>query len=784
MQYLDYDTGTGALRNWLICENHFNAHYLGKCEAIFTQGNGYLGVRNSLEEAYVGETRGMFVAGTYDQADTDEVTELPNLPDVTAMDISVNGFRFHLDTGTIREYGRTMNLKNGETVRRVKWVAPDGNFIQMEFRRFVSLSDRHVMATKITVTPLSGNISLSVESGIDGRVTNNGTQHFNSGKCRLYEGNYLQMLSKTVQSGVTVAVHCANLPRLTECVDVSLVTDRRILKNRLTVKLKKGTDFCLEKISTVHTSRDLNYEHLNVDMAEQLEKDGMESLKTACEAGYDSLLRRSSTAWEKYWKASDIKVKSGNPYDQLGLRFALYHLNIMVKGDDSRVGIGAKGLSGEGYRGHTFWDTDLFIQPYFTLTHPDVAKTLLEYRYRNLEGARRKALRDGYRGAMYPWECAWYDDGEVTPRYLGVDVVTGERVPVLTGILEQHITADVAYGVWQYYIATGDEKYMKRCGYEILLETAVFWGSRAEYNRKLDRYEVNDVIGPDEYKEHVSNNAYTNYMACWNMRLGLRAADLLQNKQPQLFQQLDRKTDFSKYREKIRKICGKMYLPSANAEGIIPQTDEYLSLKPLDLEKYKQDGVLAITKKLNGDQLNRYMVSKQADLVMLMFLFPDLFDRNIEKKNFTFYEAHTLHDSSLSKSVHCIVANRLGMKKTAYRLFQEALDIDLGPNMKSSDTGIHSASMGGIWQSAIIGFGGLSFREGGLHIDPHLPENWERIRFSIVWHGNALLITVSGDRMEVTNLGSEDISASLFQFQVTIPAGATIIKERNRKNEF
>jgi hypothetical glycosyl hydrolase len=396
-----------------------------------------------------------------------------------------------------------------------------------------------------------------------------------------------------------------------------------------------------------------------------------------------------------------------------------------------------------------------------------------------LNAARRNAVRKGYRGAMYPWECAWIDDGEATPLYAGVDILTGEKAKVLTGLLEHHITADVAYGVWQYFTATGDADYMERCGYEILLETAVFWGSRAEYNTALDRYEINGVIGPDEYKEYVDNNAYTNYMARWNMRTGLQAAGFLQKTQPELFRRLDGTTGFSEFREKIGEICAKIYLPVPGPDGMVPQTDGYLSLEPIDLTGYKsQAGVLGITKDLNADQLNRYMVSKQADLVMLMFLFEDLFSREEEKKNFLFYEAHTLHDSSLSKSIHSIVANRLGMEETAFQLFREALNIDLGPYMKSSDSGIHSASMGGIWQSAVFGFGGLRIRENGLHLDPCLPQSWKRLCFPLVWHGNRLRVTASANKAELTNNGGSPVSLYLFHERVTVPAGETVVRER------
>ncbi len=781
MQYLDFDTGTDEMLNWLVCEKHFHARYLGKCESIFCQGNGYLGLRNALEESYIGETRNMFVAGTFDRGSGEnEVTELPNLPDITAMNIYINGFRFNLETGSIHKYKRTLNLKNGETVRYIEWLAPDGSAIQMEFRRFVSLANNHLVAAQISVTPLSGSISFSLESGIDGKVSNHGTQHFNDGQFRLYDGKYLQVLTKTLQSGITVAIHSAHLTNMSNGVNIFPSMSRRTLKNCFSLTLEEGKSFVLEKVSCIHTSSDLVYSGKNININEQLKEDGMNALKKAYVAGYAKLLEQSTAAWKKYWDSSDLSIESENSHDQLGLRFALYHLNIMAQKEDSRVGIGAKGLSGEGYKGHAFWDTDLFIQPYFTLTNPSMAQNLLKYRYRGLDGARQKAIQNGYCGAMYPWECARIDDGEVAPPFLGIDIITGKRVKVLTGTLEHHITADVAYGIWQYYLATGDSDYMEHCGYEIFLETSIFWGSRAEYNAKFDRYEINNVIGPDEYKEHVNNNAYTNYMAHWNMEVGLQIADSLSKKEPQLWEHLNRMTEFSTHQSKIQDVCKKLYLPIPNADSIVPQTDTYLSLKPLTLNEYKeQTEALSITKKLNAEQLNQYMVSKQADLVMLMFLFEDLFDQNVQKKNLQFYEAHTLHDSSLSKCVHSIVANRLGMSRIAYQLFEEALKVDFGPNMKSSDEGIHSASLGGIWQCAVVGFCGLHIKKDGLYINPSLPESWKQIHFSIIWHGSRLTMTASTNKVEITNSGSNPVFLHLFQYYVTVPSGKTVIKKRS-----
>ena len=426
----------------------------------------------------------------------------------------------------------------------------------------------------------------------------------------------------------------------------------------------------------------------------------------------------------------------------------------MVKTDDNRVGIGAKALSGEGYKGHSFWDTELFILPYFTYTHPEIARTLLEYRYHNLYGARLKAKENGYEGAMYPWECAWVDDGEVTPLYMGADIVTGEITKVWTGLIEHHITADIVYAIDHYYKVTNDIDYMEKYGYEIIFEAALFWASRLEYIADKDRYEIRDVIGPDEYKEHVDNNAYTNYMAAYTMRLATKKFEYLKNNNKTLFDALDSKLDLKYIKECIEKRLPKLYLPLPNEDGIIPQSDTFLGLKKLDISKYKNsDEVLGIYNDYNTKQLNEYMVSKQSDTVMLLYLFRDLFDYETRKKNFVFYEDKTLHDSSLSKSTHAILANEFDFEEMSYKLFRGAISVDLGANMKSSDEGIHSASIGGIWAVFVFGFGGTNIDDKGLNINPCLPVNWDFLEFPLVYQGTRLRVRVEkGNQVSVRRL--------------------------------
>lgn len=770
MNRMKYNAGIGEQKNWIVQESVFDERYLGKCEAIFAQGNGYLGIRNALEEGYTREVRDTFITGTFNKASDGEVTELPNIPDMTGITIIIAGHEINLSQGSLKEYARSLDLRNGEVVREFSWTSPTGINVKAVFKRIVSLAEEHVMAASVDLS-VDKETKIIIETGIDGSVTNSGAQHFEDISRRIYEGKDMQYLSKTTQSDVWVAQHA--VCSLNKEAAVLPIMGRRTLKNRYTFDAVPEENVHFEKISVFHSSRDRKYmDEDQEDIREILKKDGMETLRQAAEKGYEILKQDSEKVWKEYWKESDILIEGENDFDQLAIRFALYHLNIMVKHDDNRVGIGAKALTGEGYKGHSFWDTEMFILPYFTFTRPKTARTLLEYRYKNLYGAHLKAKENGYEGAMYPWECAWVDDGEVTPMYMGADVVTGKITKCWTGIIEHHISADIAYAVEQYYLITGDRDYMEKCGYEIILDTALFWASRVQYIPEKDRYELLDVIGPDEYKEHVDNNAYTNYMAAYIMKLALRIIDFLNGSDPELYRRLDKKLSLSHIKEKIEKCIDKLYLPVPNEEGIIPQSDQFLGLKKLDLTKYKNSKeVLTIYNDFNTKQLNQYMVSKQADTVMLLFLLDTLFDEETKKKNFIFYEDKTLHDSSLSKSTHAILANDFGLEEMSYDLYERALNIDLGPQMKSSDEGIHSASIGGIWESTVMGFGGVRMEGENLRIAPRLPKKWSKLVFPLSFQGVPLKITVDHSEVAVENHGDKDIELLIGSEKTCIKAG-------------
>lgn len=773
----------GKTGEWILREDSFDAEHLGKCEAVMSLGNGYLGLRSATEESYLGETRNLLINGTFNKFDPSAVTELPNAADMTAIEIIINKERFTLEQGSIDFYSRELNIKTAELKREIQWTSPKGDQVKLIFRRVVSLGRLHDFAIQAEITPLSGDASIDIKSGINGRVTNTGAQHFTDGDMRFYEGRYIQYVPKTTQSDITFVLNTTHRFWLDhEKVDIpaQLNMDLRKIYGAYHTNVRKGETLKIEKYCNVYTTRDFDMQERSVAEIQSL---SLNKVKEQKEIGYGKLASDTAAEWEKQvWNKVPITIE-GNEYDNFAIHFAQYHLRLMVPAHDNRMNIGAKGLSGEGYRGHCFWDTEIFLLPYYIFTQPEVARKLEEYRYLSLPGAHKKAEHNGYQGAMFPWESAWLDDGEVTPEYQGVDIVTGLLIKVWSGFIEQHITADVAFGVWQYYTITGDQDYMDKYGYELIFDTARFWVSRLENkNRQIHEtvneqgvtefsetvaedglYHICDVVGPDEYKEHKTDNAFTNYLAVWNMKKAIEYYELLKEERGELFKTLDEKLDLERWYQEWTEKVDKVFLPIPNECNVLPQDSTYLTLKDIDLSKYMaQDFVGGIFRDYNLTQINQIQVSKQADVLVLFFLLEDLFPQGVKVATWKYYSARTTHDSSLSLCTHAVLAADMKEKKEAYKLFKKSTEIDLGPVMTTSNAGIHTASFGGIWQGVVYGFGGLRMLGGKLRIDPFLPDEWTRLTYNIIWHGQNLEVSATHESVTVKNLtGTERVNLEL-----------------------
>jgi trehalose/maltose hydrolase-like predicted phosphorylase len=465
--------------------------------------------------------------------------------------------------------------------------------------------------------------------------------------------------------------------------------------------------------------------------------------------GWDAVLRAHESAWNARWVRSDIIVE-GDDDAQHALRFAAYHLNSAANPEDERVSIGARGLTGDAYLGHVFWDTEIYLLPFYTAVWPEAARALLMYRFHTLPSARAKAAHFGFKGALYAWESA--DTGmETTPER--VVAPGGTFVDILTGRMEHHISADVAYAVWQYWRSTGDDDFLVRAGAEILLETARFWASRAV--AEVDgRRHIRHVIGPDEYHEDVDDNAFTNVMARWNIARALEAVDLLHARWPDHAARLRTKLaldddELADWRDAITRIV----IGLDPATGVYEQFAGFHALEPLDLTAYA-DRVVPIDVVIGRERTQRSQVVKQADIVALIALLPEAFPGAMAEANFRHYEPRCAHGSSLSAGMHALVAARLGDAAMALRYLREtaATNLDLDPN---SAGGVRIAGLGALWQAVVLGFGGVDLMGDTLGIDPRVPPEWRSLSFRVCWRGRSVAIRATSSTVQATLVEGE-----------------------------
>jgi hypothetical glycosyl hydrolase len=710
-----------------IYDNKFDLHYVNKFATLMTLGNGYMGMRGTHEEEYPDQTRGFYAAGVYNKMTQDEASDLVNLPDIAGMRIELDGTVFSMQNGEVLSYDRHLSLLTGELRRDIMWRRRDGARFHLLFQRFVSKSDLHTFASKVTINSLDQTAEVKVVTGIDAQQTNFGRQHLIEDKVRVLNEKDMLGVYRTTESGHTIAIAASCGTSMNN--EQSFGAKNRRLLTTIQHTLPVNVPLVLEKTGAIYTSLDHGEE------GKDPEKASLKKLNQNTALGYDKLLKNSVLEWEDFWNKKRIQITSSNEFDQLALDFALYHIEIMTPSHDERFSVGAKGLTGEGYKGHVFWDAEMFIAPYHMLTEPETARKLLRYRYLKLEKAKEKAAKNGYKGALFPWESAFSGEEE-TPEFAAINIRTGDRQKVASAIAEHHIVADIAFAVCQYYQSTEDEEFMKKEGLALLKETSRFWISRT--TEKDGQLSINDVIGPDEYTEHIDNNAYTNYLAYQNVKQAILFMEKFHDIEEDL---IIEGRDFLK----------RLYLPVPNGQNIIPQDDSFLSKPEIDLSRYKKhQGSQGILLDYSRQEVNEMQILKQADVVMLMYLFPDLFPSVVVVDNLNYYEGHTIHDSSLSKAIHAIVAARMDQKELAYRFFQEACLIDLGPEAHSSDEGIHAASLGALWLSVIFGFANISMKENGLKIDPKLPDEWNEVIIPIQYLGRELEIRLTSDKTEVT----------------------------------
>lgn len=744
---------------WLILQEDFA--YDGKYESCFTLANGYMGTRGTFGSDIQRQNPGTYIAGIFDKSDA-AISQLVNMPYFFGLEFYIDGDRVDYKECSVLEFCRTLDMKQGALYTKIIIRDSKMRITTIEGYRFCSYSDRRLAGMSYILTPVNYGASIYVRNVIDA-CTINGQQtvwdeckHYRCIKSRAEDNSPIYLEVNTKENRYT-AGFASTLRVCGSDKNIELRRKASDLGDKVvqTVEIngKQGKAYTIEKYVAVSTSRDTS--------KDSVQKSADDELASFINRGMDDEFKNSIDNLDKMWSVSNICI-SGDEKAQKAIRFNIYLMLSSVNPDDEKVSLGAKGLHGEGYNGHVFWDNEIFNLPFYIYSNPKAARSMLLYRYNTLDAARENARAGGYRGARYPWESA--DTGrEETPRW-GLDY-KGNPVRIWTGDIEYHITSDIVYAILQYVRATGDMDFLLNYGAEITFETSRFWASRVEYNRESDRYEINDVIGPDEFHEHINNNVFTNYMARWNMQRGIELFSMIKDLYPEHYGRLSKKLNLTRDEvEGWKGIASKIFFPHQNDDLVFEQFEGYFNLKDYVVTEYDDvNNMPVFPRGIDRVKLNDYTLIKQADIVMLLYILGEEFSLKTKKNNFEYYERRTMHKSSLSPSIYCILGLVVGNYKKSYEYLMRTAMVDLDDNQGNTSRGVHMASTGGTWQAAVFGFGGVSINsEGKICINPvWLPERWSRFSYKICWKGCILAADISKETVTVALEKGSGIDVSI-----------------------
>jgi trehalose/maltose hydrolase-like predicted phosphorylase/beta-phosphoglucomutase-like phosphatase (HAD superfamily) len=765
---------------WTLEYEGFDPARQGLREALCAVGNGYFVTRGALPEAKADGVNypGTYVAGLYNRLTSEiagrqvENEDLVNVPNWLPLEFRIGGGPwFDMEQPGVQDHQLELDMQHGTLIRRFTWQDAVGRRTKVVQRRFVSRQDEHLAGLETEFTAENWSNGIQIRSGLDGRIVNAGVKRY-----RDLNGQHLTTLSQaeidketidlqveTNQSHIRVALTArTRLLRDGEIVEVDrmLVEEPGFIAHDLAFQLQQGQPVTVEKILALYTSRDRGISESGHDARMAL----------ARAPDFADLLRSHQRAWLSVWNRYDIEMDSANEWAGTVLHLHIFHLlqTVSPRSVHLDVGVPARGWHGEAYRGHIFWD-ELFIFPYINFQRPWLAAALLEYRYARLGAARAAAREAGFAGAMFPWQSG--SNGREETQRLHLNPISGRWLPDRSH-RQRHVNSAIAYNVWQHYMVTGSLGFLRFTGAELLIEIARFWSSIASYNRATDRYEINGVMGPDEYhdgypgsdEEGLRNNTYTNVMAVWVLQ---RALEALQELPPHYCQELVEELVIHEDElQRWRDISQKMTVVF-HADGVLSQFEGYEQLPELDWEGYrdKYGNIQRLDRVLEaeGDSPNRYKVSKQADVLMLLYLLSPhelrglLADLGYEvskeqlARTVDFYLARTSHGSTLSSVVTAWILARYAPHK-AWRFLQQALQSDVADVQGGTTAeGIHLGAMAGTVDLVMRCLTGMRAAGQVLQFDPAMPPQIEQVRFSVHYRGHRLELIFSEDRVEVSS---------------------------------
>ena len=743
--------------NWSIIEEGFDVERVKSSESLFSIGNGAMGQRANFEESYSGKTfQGSYIAGVYYPDKTrvgwwkngypEYFAKVLNAPNWIGIDIEINGENLDLaKCKLVSNFRRELNMKEGIYYRSFEAVLQNGIEISVKITRFLSLDLDELGVINYEIQVLNNDAKIIFKPYIDAGITNEDSNWDDK------FWNILEIKNKTNSGFIVSKTMKTNFSACTFMHNSFLVNGKTLDVNPTNIeksetKTQFSYEFAASKGQTTSIQKLGGYTVSTNHDELQLIKASQEVIDKALDLGFEKLAQNQIDAWAKIWEMSDITI-DGDVKAQQGIRFNIFHLNQTYLGKDSRLNIGPKGFTGEKYGGSTYWDTEAYCIPFYMATKDqNVARSLLEYRYNQLDKAIENAQNNlGFKNgaALYPMvtmngeEC--HNEWEITHE-------------------EIHRNGAIAFAIFNYYRYTGDYSYIPEKGLEVLIGIARFWHQRATYSTAKNQYVILGVTGPNEYENNVNNNFYTNYIAKWCIDYTIEQINNIEKEYP---------SDYSRIMSKVnldnaeiahwKAVADNMYFSYSEEHDVYLQQDGFLDkdlVKVHDLDQSQRP----INQKWSWDRILRSPYIKQADTLQGFYFFEDHFSKEQLEKHFDFYEPFTVHESSLSPCVHSIQAAVLGKIEQAYTFYLRTSRLDLDDYNKEVHEGLHITSMAGTWMSIVEGFGGMRVKNNSLHFEPKIPKEWNGYSFKINFRNQILKVEVSPNETKFSLDGHAPIS--------------------------
>jgi alpha,alpha-trehalose phosphorylase len=735
---------------WRIIEARYSDEFVDRTETVFSLGNGFVGVRGSFEEGRPALSPGTFVNGFHETWPIVHPEAAPglarkgqtivNVPDATMLKLYVDDEPLYLPTARLDEYARILDMRAGTLSRELVWATNAGKHVRVRTQRLVSLEHRHVVAMTYEVTMLDHPAPVAISSLVlnrqDARPSDNLPEYqppdprlatvlpqpVLNGRAAELAGQRILLGYQTTNSRMTLGVGVDHVIDAASPYAVAGSADADTSEIIMTADALPGVPIRITKYATYQSSRSVPAPEL-VDRCRR-------TLDRAVRDGFDSLVTSQRANLDRFWDRADVRVKTRfSPVrHQQAIRWNLYQV-AQASWRAEGAGVPAKGLTGQAYEGHYFWDTEIYVLPFLSYTKPRIAGNVLRFRHSMLGRARERARDLSERGALFPWR-----------------TINGEEASsnFQQGTAQYHINADIAYAIRQYASVVGDARLLGGMGAEVLVETARLWADLGFYGTD-EKFHIHGVTGPDEYTTVVNDNCYTNLMARLNLNYAAATLRRLREERPDDYTAIVHEVALQPGEiESWERAAAAMHVPFDAQRGIHPQDDAFLSREIWDLDSTPPEK-FPLLLHYHPLVIYRHQVLKQADIVLAMFLLGNEFSEEQKRRNFDYYDPLTTGDSSLSACVQSIIAAEIGNERQALEYFEYALLMDLADVAGNASDGVHIASAAGVWSSLVFGFGGVRDFDGRLSFMPNLPRAWSELAFSLRFRDRQVRVQLSHD---------------------------------------